>query len=108
MSAFRVNLRRVKVPRCDGDPKLEPGDFAWDFDSDKLGGDRSRDYHYLYLCLPGGGGGFHQIKVVRGTEPNSVRVWGWDGNEAKPTITPSILIERECHGHVTAGVWVPC
>ena len=40
--------------------------------------------------------------------------WAWDGNEAAPTLTPSILhvanrAERcHWHGFLTAGVWKTC
>jgi len=35
--------------------------------------------------------------------------WHWDGNEAAPTLTPS-LGQRCCpwHGYLTAGQFVPC
>jgi hypothetical protein len=102
MNNDSVNLRRVKVPRTADDPKLEPGDFAWDFDSEQTGGDRTRETHHIYLCLPGDRGGFSAIEVKRG-QPGGDRVWGWDGNEDKPTLTPSILAPDQWHGYLRAG-----
>lgn len=36
--------------------------------------------------------------------------WGFDGNEASPTLTPSIAFSGGCrwHGFLTAGEWVSC
>lgn len=36
--------------------------------------------------------------------------WTWDGNEAAPTLSPSILRKTGCgwHGFLTAGQWITC
>ena len=106
MNTESVNLRRIKVPLADG-TQIEPGDFAWDFDSVETGGDRSQPTHRLYLCLPGERGCFEAIDVQRGAR-GGPRVWGWDGNEDKPTLTPSIHSPGVWHGWLTAGRLVSC
>ena len=88
-------------------PKLEPGDFAWDFDSAATGGDRSRPTHFIYVALPGDAGGWSPIEVQLGDQGGQ-RLWGWDGNEDKPTLTPSILSPGIWHGYLRAGRLVSC
>lgn len=36
------------------------------------------------------------------------RSWKWNGDEDKPTLEPSILIQGECgwHGFLTNGEWI--
>ena len=101
MNTESVDLRRVKVP-VEAGTKLAPGDFAWDFDSPELGGDRKAETAHIYVALPGEGGGWSAIKVRRGA-PGGERVWGWDGNEDKPTLTPSIHMPGVWHGWLRAG-----
>jgi hypothetical protein len=107
MNTESVDCRRVKVPRSAGDEKLLPGDFAWDFDAPECGGDRSKPTHYIYLALPGDAGGWSAIKVQKG-QSFSGRVWGWDGNEDKPTLNPSILVTDQWHGYLCAGRLQSC
>jgi len=107
MNTESANLNRIKVPVPAG-VETKPGDFAWDFDSDKLDGKRDNPTHYIYLILPGMK---HMlaIEVRRGApESQSKRVWGWDGNEDKPTLMPSILVPNEWHGWLRAGRLVSC
>lgn len=83
-----------------------PGSFCWDFDFPSLGGNRTDEVHFLYVMLPGEQ---HRgcIQVKRGA-PGGNRVWGWDGNEDRPTITPSIHHVGVWHGYLTAGRLVSC
>lgn len=85
--------------------KTQPGDFAWDTD---LNEDRSaeRNERYLYLHLPGDTT-WCAIRVQRG-QPGGQRVWGWDGDEDKPTLTPSIHCPGLWHGFLRAGRLVSC
>ncbi len=44
---------------------------------------------------------------VKGSETYRSPVWEWDGNEAKPTLAPSILVtcgERRCHSFIRGGM----
>jgi hypothetical protein len=107
MNIQSADLRRVTVPRKTGDEKMLPGDFAWDFDSPATGGDRNNPTHYIYLSLPGDAGGWCAIEVQRGA-PGGPRIWGWDGNEDKPTMTPSILVPGQWHGWLRSGRLVSC
>lgn len=36
--------------------------------------------------------------------------WKWNGDEVKPTLTPSVQKTCGCswHGYLTNGVWTPC
>ena len=94
-----------------------------------VGNDEERDYkagewnfyssgdieHYgiLFGC-PCGCGSLLSIPFKSTTRPN----WEWDGNEDKPTVTPSILnyqmnkegkiIGEHWHGFLTAGVFKSC
>lgn len=104
-----VESRRI-VPPCarpdPGDQTTSPGDFCWDFDFPELGGKREDLTHFLYLHLPG-----EQhlgcIQVKRGPAGGD-RVWGWDGNEERPTITPSIWHKGVWHGHLQNGRFNSC
>jgi hypothetical protein len=66
---------------------------------------------YLHLVLPDG---THICIAVTkdGARPANVPAsrpcWKWDGNEEKPTLTPSIHTIDHWHGHLTAGRLVSC
>ena len=101
MNTESAECRRVKVPLAEGS-ECRPGDFAWSFDSEALNGERT----YLYVCLPG----FldmSAIEVQRGPARGE-RVWGWDGNIDKPTLTPSINAAGHWHGFLRAGRLESC
>jgi Family of unknown function (DUF6527) len=105
MNTESVILNRVKVPLESGQ-KTKPGDFAWDFDAEACGGDRSKPTHYIYVHLPGESS-WSAIKVQQGA-PGGNRVWGWNGNEDKPTLTPSIHAVGIWHGFLTNGELKSC
>lgn len=90
MNAESVDARQV----ADYDAVERPGDFYF-APVQGMAGET-----HLHVMLPGGS--FICIGVRRG-EPGGSRVWGWDGNEAKPTITPSIHAIDRWHGFLTAG-----
>jgi hypothetical protein len=73
----------------------KPGDFC--FDESKTN---------LYLWLPGENNP-DCIPIIRGT-CGVPRIWGWDGNEDKPTITPSILATGQWHGYLRDGRLISC
>ncbi len=100
-------MRRVKVPLDEG-AVIQPGDFAFDFDSKETGGDRAVEVHHMYICLPGGGdSGWAAIQCRKGS-PGGERVWGWDGNEDRPTLTPSVHWPGVWHGWCRAGRLESC
>jgi hypothetical protein len=73
-----VDCRKVKHAQGPEDGGMEkPGDFCF-----------SEDLNTLYIWIPGMSGP-DAIRVQKG-QPGGSRVWGWDGNEDKPTLTPSI------------------
>jgi hypothetical protein len=91
MNTQSVDCRRVPNPLPEGF-ELKPGDFSW---SDHPGGRR-----VLYLCLPGEK---HMDAIPVTSVGTQSRVWNWDGNEEKPTLTPSIEVKEKWHGHLQAG-----
>jgi hypothetical protein len=92
-----VDLRRVPNP-LPADHVERPGDFSW--------GAEYEGKRCLYICLPGDAR-MDAIRVQRGA-PGGDRVWGWDGNEEKPTITPSIHSVGSWHGWLRAGRLESC
>ena len=61
---------------------------------------------HIYFWLPGQKGpDCCQIHKGPGGGP---RVWGWDGNVAAPTLTPSILVHAGWHGWLQAGQFKSC
>ena len=58
---------------------------------------------HLYFVCPCGCGDVFGIPVTQ----KGSGVWNWDGDEALPTLTPSILRKVGCkwHGHLTKGIF---
>jgi hypothetical protein len=83
-------------------PTSQPGDFRW--------GPESEDgIRYLYIRIPGTPAyGFDALRCFRGADRGIEREWAWDGNEEKPTLTPSILNPDSWHGHLVAGRLESC
>ena len=92
MNTDSIYCRRVPYP-LPSEMQVQPGDFSW--------GPEVEGTRHLYLCLPGDTN-LAAIKVQRGA-PGGLRVWGWDGNEDKPTIAPSIHCPGLWHGYLEAG-----
>ena len=81
------------VGKFDGMEK--PGDFYF----------ADRDGHEgIMIILPDEG--WHHIPIQKGPAPDG-KVWGWDGNTDKPTLTPSIR-SSNWHGYLTNGRLVSC
>lgn len=99
-----VDARRIPSPAYREPGSVNPGDFAWEFDFTHFEhGAKETDLDLtLYICLPGERM-WSPIHVRRGPTPASDRVWGWDGNFDKPTVTPSIHHPGLWHGYLTAG-----
>lgn len=64
---------------------------------------------YITWCCPCGCGDMRQIAVQPGAAPGN-RVWGWNGDQVRPTLQPSIRYMTGCrwHGFLTSGMWTPC
>lgn len=76
-------------------PLEKVGDFCFD-----------RDFEHIYVWLPGMKGP-DSLRIQKGP-PGGPRVWGWDGNEEKPTIQPSIHAVGDWHGFLQAGELKSC
>jgi hypothetical protein len=72
-----------------------PGDFCFD-DERKT----------IYVWLPGMSGP-DAIRIQRG-EQGGPKVWGWNGDEEKPSLTPSIHVLGKWHGYLTNGRLTSC
>ena len=84
-----------------------PGDFFWLRDG--AGGITD-----IVIRIPGDEGGTIAPIPVNHGQATQNR-WGWDGNEEKPTLQPSIWRNQglpshrnEWHGHLQAGRLVSC
>lgn len=62
---------------------------------------------YIFVLLPDGTGNNLPIEINKGPAL-SPRCWGWDGNEDKPTLTPSIHCIGSWHGWLRAGRLISC
>lgn len=77
----------------------------------------SAERDYIYIVLPRADGKFSidtagraaldPIRIERTASANP-RIWYWDGNEAKPTLTPSIDWPGHWHGYLTKGELKSC
>lgn len=66
------------------------------------------DQAWFWFVLPGnGGGGCIRLRPLTAHEAGNPS-WQWDGNEDKPTLTPSVNCVGIWHGFFTAGRMVSC
>lgn len=73
----------------------QPGDFTFD-----------DTFTHIYIWLPGTRGpDALQISRTPNSEP---RVWFWNGDTEKPTLTPSIHAPGQWHGYLTNGELKSC
>jgi Family of unknown function (DUF6527) len=91
MNTESIDARKVET----GSELQNAGEFCF-----------SRDRDYIYLILPGSKRP-DALHIQKGP-PGGPRVWGWDGNEEKPTLTPSIHSPGEWHGYLRAGKLESC
>lgn len=100
-----VQGRRITQLPLKPDAVTRAGDFGWDTDSGEPEVDGRR---VLFLHLPGTGESrWCAVPVNRGS-PGGPRCWGWDGNEDKPTLLPSIHLPGVWHGFLQAGYLKSC
>ncbi len=92
-------MSEVAARRVESVGDLEkPGDFYWTGMSDgKIG-------RMMFTC-PCGCGDICGVTLKPAVEAG----WEWNGDLDKPTLTPSIAINRgHWHGYLTAGVFKSC
>jgi hypothetical protein len=65
-----------------------------------------RVYFYICIWLPMESG--PDALRIQKASPGGPRVWEWDGNIEKPTLTPSIHALGLWHGYLKAGRFVSC
>ena len=58
----------------------------------------------MWLCFPNGSTSVIKIRPYEGSDPS----WEWDGNEDKPTLSPSVNAVGCWHGWVKSGRLVSC
>lgn len=90
-----MNTESIDARKVGKDGIEKVGDFTFD-----------DEFETIYLWLPGTSG--PDAIAIRIGEPGGVRVWGWDGNHEKPTLTPSIHAVGQWHGHLKAGRLQSC
>ena len=90
MNTQSLECRKVKPGEIE-----KEGDFCFD-----------EEFEHIYIWMPAHMGP-SAIRIKKG-EAGGNRVWGWDGNEEKPTLTPSLLNGELWHGHLQAGKLVSC
>ena len=90
MNTESIDCRKVEWGTIE-----KPGDFCFGPELD-----------YIYLWLPGTNGP-DAIQIQRGS-PGGNRVWGWDGNQEAPTLTPSIHARGQWHGYLRSGRLASC
>lgn len=92
-----MNTESVDCRRVSSNEFTKPGDFRFVEDGGVL---------HLYIWLPGDSG--PDAIMVRRGDPGGSRVWGWDGNEERPTVKPSILAPGRWHGWLKNGRLESC
>lgn len=90
MNTQSIECRKVKFGEM-----AQEGDFTF-----------SDDFETIYVWLPGVKGS-DALRIKKGN-PGGERVWGWDGNENSPTLTPSIHAPGQWHGYMRSGKLVSC
>jgi len=90
----QFGVENIETGRNDGMEKV--GDFCFD-----------ESFTHIYIWLPGDRQGPSAIQINKGAALGE-RVWGWDGNVDKPTLTPSIHSPGQWHGFLRDGRLVSC
>ena len=90
-----MNTQSIDTRKVEPGELERPGDFTF-----------SEERDYIFIVLPGRLDP-DALKIQQGP-PGGDRVWGWDGNEEKPTLTPSIHDVGHWHGFLRSGVLESC
>lgn len=92
----RYNHKPFEMYRRDTACRIEDvGEFAWRFDGDN---------RVLVIAIPNVGcrGWIHSEWTIDHRNASDA-LWQWDGNEEKPTLTPSLHAVGIWHGYVKQG-----
>jgi len=90
-----MNTETIPTRKVESGKMERPGDFCFD-----------DDFSTIYIWIPGMSGP-DAIRIQKGPQ-GGARIWGWDGNEDSPTLTPSILSLGEWHGYIRNGILESC
>ena len=94
MNGEIINCRRVQFGTNSSNGEIERvGDFCFD-----------DLWAHIYVWLPGMVGP-DAIRIQRGAE-GGPHVWGWNGSEDRPTLSPSINVVGRWHGYMKDGQFV--
>jgi hypothetical protein len=93
------NMRRVDKAK-DDDGDLDPGDFYFETDL--------RGQRMFCTCLPNGTGLRIPLRPLVDPKINGGHSWEFDGNEEKPTLSPSVNAVGIWHGWIRSGCMVGC
>ncbi|MDA4845973.1 DUF6527 family protein [Hoeflea poritis] len=63
---------------------------------------------YFWSFCPCGCGAQSSIPIGRNIKPDESPSWNWNGDEAKPTLEPSINHVGHWHGWLRDGIWSSC
>ena len=63
---------------------------------------------WMYAMFPGETLAMLPLRPLLKPDTNRGHSWQFDGNEVKPTLTPSVHAVGSWHGYVTAGRMVSC
>ena len=91
-----MNTESIPTRKVAFGKMAQPGDFCF-----------SEERDTLYIWLPGVSGP-DALQIRIGPTPDAPRVWGWDGNEDRPTLQPSILDPGKWHGYLKSGFLESC
>lgn len=94
MNTESVDCRKVGFAQKPGGIE-QIGDFCFD-----------DDFNHIYIWLPGMSG--PDCLAISKTATSEDRVWFWNGNEVKPTLSPSIHAIGQWHGYLRDGRLCSC
>ena len=94
MNTESIDCRKVKFGAEVGGME-KAGDFCFD-----------AAFTHVYVWLPGVSG--PDVLQIQKGDPGGPRIWGWDGDQDKPTLTPSISAPGQWHGFLRAGRLESC
>lgn len=89
-----MNTESIECRKVEEIEKI--GDFTFD-----------DTFKCIYVWLPGTPGPT-AIPITLGPDRGEFRIWGWDGNQDKPTLTPSIHWVDFWHGFMRNGKLISC
>lgn len=100
----------------DGREALQKGDFYWG--TSVVTDDKGQEHRCrsLWHVLPSGDHGAIHIEPVpdaikeriKHGNPPKAHTWTWDGNEQKPTLSPSVWLKGRWHGYFEQGRMRSC